>query len=330
VIGTILGSFQGPAYMASVSMIVPKEQLARANGLSGTSDAISSLLAPLTAGFLFGWIGLQGILWIDFITYFFAVGALLFVRIPQPPVAPDAEGTKKQGRTWRDAKFGWNYLRERTGLFGLLWYYALVNFLLNIASILMTAMVLATSTPQGLGAVQMATGAGLLAGSLVLSAWGGPKGKRIPAVIGFIALAAIGLGLAGLRTPLIFPMAGMFIMLFFIPLASGTSQSVFQRKIAPEVQGRVFAIRGMISQAAMPLAFLSAGPLADLLFEPLMRPGGALASTFVAGLLGAGPGRGIGLIFVLAGLLLVAVSGLAYASPRLRNVEDELPDAIPG
>jgi len=119
-------------------------------------------------------------------------------------------------------------------------------------------------------------------------------------------------------------------MLFFIPMASGSSQAVFQRKIAPEAQGRVFAIRGMIAQAAMPLAYLSAGPLADLVFEPAMRTGGFLAGSPIALLLGSGPGRGIGLIFTLAGLLLIGVSALAYANPRLRNVEAELPDALPG
>jgi hypothetical protein len=80
----------------------------------------------------------------------------------------------------------------------------------------------------------------------------------------------------------------------------------------------------------MPLAYLISGPLADFVFEPLMRDGALLGDSFIGALLGAGPGRGIGLMFVLSGLLAVVVNGLAYLNPRIRNVEQELPDVIPG
>jgi hypothetical protein len=84
-------------------------------------------------------------------------------------------------------------------------------------------------------------------------------------------------------------------------MGSSLSQAVFPTKVAAEAQGRGFAMRAMIARSMMPLAFLSSGFLADRIFEPLMRPGGALAATFIGGLIGAGAGRGIGLVFVLAG-----------------------------
>jgi hypothetical protein len=80
----------------------------------------------------------------------------------------------------------------------------------------------------------------------------------------------------------------------------------------------------------MPLAYLISGPLADYVFEPLLRDGGALANTFVGTLLGTGPGRGIGFMFVIAGLLGVVVSGFAYMNRHIRNIETELPDVITG
>jgi hypothetical protein len=78
----------------------------------------------------------------------------------------------------------------------------------------------------------------------------------------------------------------------------------------------------------MPLAFLLAGFLADRIFEPLMLPGGALATSIIGEFIGVGKGRGIGLMFLLSGLLLWLASALAYAYPRLRNVESELPDVV--
>jgi hypothetical protein len=145
--------------------------------------------------------------------------------------------------------------------------------------------------------------------------------------MGFISLAAVGLVIVGLRPSVPLIGAGFFVMLFCIPLASGSSSALSRAKIEPSVQGRVFAMRGMISQSMMPVAFAIAGPLADRVFGPLMLPGSALASTVLGEVFGAGPGRGIGLMFTASGLALLLISLVAWTNPRIRNVEDELPDA---
>jgi DHA3 family macrolide efflux protein-like MFS transporter len=322
-------AFQEPAYTASVTLLVPKKELGRASGMMQMGQALEMLVSPLLAGVLFGLIGLPGIILIDFVTYFFAVGALLIVHIPQPETiqSPDVAKSSRKGNFLSDAAYGWQYLRARNGLFGLLWYFALVNFLLNFAGVLVGPLVLSTNAPAALGAVDMALGAGMLIGSVVMSVWGGPQ-RRILGVIGFIALASLGLLLTGLRPSAVLNGAGLFLLMFCIPLASGSSQAIFQSKVAPGVQGRVFAMRSMISRSMMPLAYLLTGPLADRVFEPLMRTGGALARTFAGAWLGAGPGRGMGLMFVLSGLVLMAASGLAFANPHIRRIEHDLPDVI--
>ena len=325
-LSAIFAAFQGPAYSASIPMLVPKKDLARANGLIQTGRAVEMLLPPVLAGFLFGSVGMSGIIFIDFVTYFFAIGALLFVRIPQPEVAHiDEEG---QGVLLRDALFGWNYLRARKGLLMMLLYFALVNFFLNFAAVLMTPLVLSFGEPSTLGIVQTTFGVGMLIGSVVMSAWGGTK-RRIFGVIGFIALGGLGLSLTGTYPSGFVVGAGLFILLFCVPLASGMSSAIFQSKVALNAQGRVSAVRSMVAESMMPLAFLIAGPLADRLFEPWMREGGMLARTFVGALVGVGTGRGIGLMFVISGLALILASGLALANPRIRRIEQELADAIP-
>jgi DHA3 family macrolide efflux protein-like MFS transporter len=82
-----------------------------------------------------------------------------------------------------------------------------------------------------------------------------------------------------------------------------------------------------VTQDTTPLAYLTAGPLADQVFEPLMREGGALANTGLGTLLGTGAGRGIGLIYVLSGVLVNLISGIAYPNPRIRRLEEEVPEA---
>jgi len=326
ILSSCFSAFQEPAYTASITMLVPKKELGRASGLVQTGQSLETLLSPVLAGILFVAVGLPGIIMIDFITFFFAVGALLVVRIPQPEyVASEQSGAR--ATVLQDAIFGLKYLLARTGLLGLLIYFALVNFFLNISVVLSGPLVLSFSTAAGLGIVQTASGAGMLIGSILLSAWGGPK-RRVPGIIGFILLGSCGLLLMGLRPSVVVIAAGFFLLLFSIPLASGPSQALFQSKVAPGVQGRVFAIRMMISRSMMPLAFLLAGPLSDKIFEPLMLSGGRLTQIGLGNLLGAGPGRGTGLIFIIAATILILASLGAFMYKPIRNLEDDLPDAI--
>ena len=169
-VGSVFSAFQEPAYQASVSMIVPKTDLTRANGIAQTAQAVQSILTPLIAGGLFVSIGMRGIILIDFITYFFAVGALIIVRIPQPELSHG--GKQQKGQIRQDLSFGWKYLRARQGLFGLLWYFAMVNFTLNFAGVLTGPLVLSAHPASAYGLVQTMLGAGLLTGGLLISVLG--------------------------------------------------------------------------------------------------------------------------------------------------------------
>ena len=322
-VGSVFSAFQEPAFSASVVMIVPKKDLTRANGLSQMSGALGNLVPPLMAGLLFGIIGLEGIFLIDFITYFAALGTLLISRIPQPERIEPQEKVSQ----WHEAMAGWRYLRLNGGLFGLVFYFAQVNFMINFAAVLTSPMVLATFSPATLGYVQTAGGVGMLIGSVLLSAWGGPK-KKILSIMIFITISSLGLAVAGLRPNAFVIAAGYFVMLLVIPLASGSSQAIFQVKVPLDLQGRVFAMRSMISRSMMPIAFLTAGPLADLVFTPMLSEGGVLSNTFIAQMVGVGPGRGIGLIFIIAGLGTILITWLAYSNPKIRHIETSILDVI--
>jgi len=320
--------FQEPAYRASITMLVPKKDLARAGGIQQIGFAVESILTPVIASVLYLAVGLQGVILIDFATFFVAIGALALVRIPQPKRTTEAEGGEKKSM-WQDAVFGWQYLRKQPGLFGLLWYYAAVNFFLSLSGVLVIPLVLSFGVATDIGVIQMAGGAAMLIGGVVMGIWGGPKSRLIWGVIAAIALSGVGYFMAGLRPSTLLIGSAQFVILFFIPISAAMSQAVWQKKVAPDIQGRVFAIRGMIAYLIIPLANLVAGPLADKVFEPLMQAGGALSTTFVASLVGVGAGRGIALIFIVSAISLWLSSGYAFANPRIRDLEQEIPDAIP-
>jgi MFS family permease len=321
-VSSIFSTFQEPAYLASVTMLVPKEQLGRASGMSNLAQSLSIVISPMLAGFLFTVIGLQGIFIIDFVSFFFAVGALLVVRIPQPAVRPE---DVQRPSALRDGLLGWRYIRARQGLLGLLIFFAVVNFMVNLAMVLLTPLVLSFTDTRALGLVQAVSGVGMLLGSVAMATWGGPK-RRVNGLLGFIALSSLGLMLSGIYPSAAVIGAGIFLLMAFVPLASGSSQAIWQSKVEPSIQGRVFAVRSAIAQVLMPLAFAAAGPLADAIFEPLMATTGALGSALPGDWIGAGPGRGVALIFILGGLGQLLAVLAAWSNPRIRNVERELPD----
>lgn len=322
----VFGSFQQPAYSASIVMMVPKKQLTRANSLMQMGEAIQTILTPILAGALLTTIGLTGIILIDIGTFLFALVTLILVHIPQPEKTK--EEAKEKDSVWKDVSFGWRYLVDRPGLMGLIWYYALVNFFLNISAVMIGPLVLSIGTPTSLGVVQTFMGLGMLAGSLLMSVWGGVKKNRVLFVIIFILLSTVGFFIAGSSPSFAMISAGLFVVMFFMPFGGSISAAMSALKVAPDVQGRVAATRSMISQSMMPIAFLLSGFLADHVFNPLLVEGGALANTFVGRWIGVGPTRGIGLMLISSGIILFIVSGIAYANPRIRNLETEIPDAV--
>ena len=274
----VFGTFQQPAYSASIVMLVPKAQLTRANSMIQMGEAIQNIITPILAGALVTTVGMKGIIIIDITTYLLALLTLIFVRIPQPEVKEEASN---RFSIFKDVAFGWKYLVARKGLFGLLLYFAAVNFFMNISAVMLGPLVLSFGSATSLGITQTVMGVGMLAGSLIMSVWGGFKQGKVKATIGFIVLSALGFMVAGLQPSVVYVSAGLFLLMFFLPFGSGPSAALFAAKIAPDVQGRVFATRSMISQSMMPVAFLLSGILADNVFNPLLVEGGALANTFV-------------------------------------------------
>jgi MFS transporter, DHA3 family, macrolide efflux protein len=168
----------------------------------------------------------------------------------------------------------------------------------------------------------------MLLGGITISAWGGPK-NRINGIFLCCGLAGAFIALAGVTTSIVFITACFFLFLFFIPIVNSCSQALWQSKVEPTIQGRVFTIRRMLGISLYPLAIIMAGPLVDKVFNPLMEPSGLLASS-VGQIIGVGEGRGIGLLFIIIGVLFVIVTAAIYLHPKVRTMEKDIPDAVVG
>jgi len=159
-----------------------------------------------------------------------------------------------------------------------------------------------------------------------MSLWGGLRRK----VLGILALTPVlGLSLlaAGLRPSVPLIAASMLLFLAGATVINGCSQAIWQSKVPPALQGRVFALRRMIAQSTTPISYLLAGSLAERFFEPLMASTGLLAGV-LGPWIGVGKGRGIGLLFITMGLLLMVSTTWGVFYLPLRRLEEELPDAV--
>jgi hypothetical protein len=284
------------------------------------SRSLGQLIAPVLGGFLVVTIGLQGVILIDLITFLVAVTTLLLLRFPD---VPKPAGTRAKTSWVRESMVGWTYLLTRRGLFSLLLYFAIINFLLGGIEVLVTPLVLSITSPEILGVILFIGGLGMLTGSLIMSFWGGPR-RKIYAVLLSQGIGGCCVLLAGLNTNIGVLAVVAFVYFLGIPIGDACSTFIFQQKVAAEVRGRVFAVIGAVAGFVLPLSYVIVSALADRVFEPLMLPGAPLAQVF-GSIVGTGEGRGIGLMFAMMGSIAMLVTVLAYLYPPLRQVDDDLP-----
>jgi MFS family permease len=328
VTATVTGIFQGfqwPAYSATIALMLPKEQYARANGMLEMTGNASGIFAPILAGALIGLLGLTGILIIDLISATIAIGTLIFVYIPQPPETK--AGSEGAGSFVKETAYGFRYILSRPSLLGLQTVFMVGNFFENVAFGVLAPMILGRTGNNELifGSVQSAGAIGGLVGGLVMTAWGGPRRRVHGVLLSWFCIGLLGTTVVGLGQTLPIWAAGMFLRMFFSPVVNGSNQAIWQAKVAPDVQGRVFATRATIAWLVMPFGRLLSGPLADQILEPAMAEDGRLSPVF-GWLVGTGAGAGMGLQFAITGLL-AALTGLGgYLITAVRNAEDILPD----
>lgn len=328
VTAVIAGVFQGfhwPAYSAAISTMLPKQHYARANAMLEMAGPASGIFAPMVAGALIGSIGLRGLLIMDLVTASLAILTLLFVKIPQPVRSQAGEAAR--GNILKEASFGLKYILQRASLLQLQLLFLLCNFFFSMAFSVRAPYILARTGNDQLifGSAQSAAAIGGLVGGLLMGIWGGPK-RRIHGVLaGWAGSCLLGAVIFGMGQTTVVWIVSSFLGTLFAPVINGSNQAIWQSKVPPDLQGRVFAIRRLIAWFVMPLSNALAGPLADHVLEPAMMPGGALSRIF-GGLVGVGPGAGMGLMFVFGGGMATIVAILAYTVPTLRDVEVRLPD----
>lgn len=217
------------------------------------------------------------------------------------------------------------YLWRRPTLLSLGLVLSLVSFLMSVLGVLILPYSLArTHSALGFGIVLACADVGAIAGAASMAAWGGTR-PRIHTVMLALVAAGLVLAVAGVARTTPQLAASFFAFMFLLPFVNTASISIFQAKVAPDLQGRVFAAVGQIGVLTMPLALLVAGPLTDRVAEPAVH---SPAWSGVAWIVGGDAGAGMGLLLVVGGLATAALSLAAYARPAMRRLEATTPDHV--
>jgi len=315
-------AFQEPAFWASVSLIVPEGQFARANGMVGLAKSAMTMLAPAFAGLLLQSAGLNWVMAADLLTMSMALGSFLWIRIPSPP--PSVEGQQARGNYWQEMRFGTRYILQRRGLLEILVVFFFINLFGTITYMAIhTPMILARTggNEMGLGIVRTVMGLGGILGGLMISIWGVPRRKsRVFLLSTGASFLICDLLNAISRTVPAWSIAG-FLAELSIPFIVAPYYALWQESVPPDVQGRVFATREMLQVSSQPVGYLLGGVLADQLFEPALQ-GGTWVSAWLSPLVGSGPGAGMAAMFICTAILGGLTGFLGLASPAIRQLDE--------
>jgi len=323
-IQSIFGVFQGPAFTASITMLVPDEQRNRANAIMQMTSPAAGIVAPAIAGLVFAAVGVIGAIVIDIVTFVIAFAVVLLVHIPRP--RKTEEGAALSGSVWREMWSGLQYLWERKALFTVMLFIMLLNFVFSAAGVLQTPYLLARLGDEALYGLAMSLfNGGMVVGGILVGIWG-EINESVHTIMPAAILLGIFIMLYGMAQSIPFLMLISFLALIPNPFINALFMSILQAKVAPDVQGRVFAVISQLAMLMMPISMLMAGPLADQVFEPLV---GTAAWTPFAPFFGTEQGAGIGLMFGISGLLSAVVSVVMYLNPSVRQLETSLPDYVP-
>jgi MFS family permease len=312
------------AYGVSIPMLVPKQHYTRAVSMGSILSYGSGIVGPALGAVLYYAIGFTGILLIDIISFAIAIITVLFVHIPQPPLSE--MGRQSRAGIWHELAFGFRYIFSRRSLLALLVLVSLFQFAHDVGAALYSSMILARTGSNGevLASLQAAAGVGGVTGALLLSTRGGYK-RRIHGLL----LGMMGAGFSkivfGLGQISLIWIPAQFCSSLNFPLMHSCDRAIWMTKVEPDLQGKVFATHTTLSLFPSAIGQLLAGPLADYVFEPAMKPNGTLAPIF-SGMFGSNPGAGMALLYVICALCMLLVGIGGYAFPTLCNVEDLLPD----
>ena len=306
-VGVIVGNLRAIALSTLVTLLVPAERRDRANGQVGTVNGVSFLVTSVISGLLVGLSGMFHALLLAVVATAAVVGHLAAVQIPERTPQPADDGTAPR----LDLRGTVRIVAAIPGLLALIAFSSINNLLGGVFMALLDAYGLSLVSVQVWGLLFGVLSAGFIIGGLAIARWGlGANPVRTLLLVNVVMWAVSSVFTA--RSWIALLAVGMFVWLCLVPYAEAAEQTVLQRVVPFERQGRVFGFAQSVEQAASPLTAFLISPVAQFVAIPFMTTGAGVE--LIGSWFGVGPERGLALVFTVTGLV-----GLVLTLAALRT-----------
>lgn len=312
-VGVIAGNIMGIAIPTLVTTLVPEDKRDRANGMFGTSVGIAFAITSVASGIVLGRFGMMWVLVVALILSIAALIHLFFLPLIETKIIhihPES-GEEMKGPQKIDIKGTIRVVKSIPGLFGLIFFTTFNNFVGGVFMALMDAYGLSLVTVEQWGTLWGFLSFGFIFGGLYIAKFG--LGKKPLKTLFLVNIVVWSICMVfTLQPSIILLAAGSLIYMSLVPFIEATEQTVIQKVVPHDRQGRVFGFAHSVEQSASPLTAFLIGPITQFIFIPFMTTGAGV--DLIGGWFGVGAGRGIALVITGAGFIGLVVTLLAMRS----------------
>lgn len=298
-ISSVFSALLEPAYRATVTDLLTKEEYSKAGGMVSIAGSARYLISPLLAGLLLTVADVKLLLVIDISTFFLTVACIAAVR-----KTITAKGPERNSSIAESIREGWRAITEKRGVMILIIISSVMTCFMGTMQILAEPMILDFQTSKVLGIAETICACGMLVSSIMIGISGLKRN--------FAGILSVSLGLAGLsmvgfgfKENMVVICFFGFLFFFMLPFANNCLDYLVRTNIAADRQGRVWGLIGFLSQIGYVVAYGTAGLLAD----------GIAAAKNI------GVGRGAASVIMVCGVLLAAVAAVLYGFKDVRDLE---------
>ena len=309
--GGVIENMRNIALSTTVTLLIPEERHANANGLVGTVQGLAFMVTSVFSGLSIGLLGMGWTLLLAIVFTALAFGHLLFLRIPEdkPEVA--------EGQPMIDVRGALAAIRLVPGLFALIIFSTFNNLIGGVYMALMDPYGLELFPVELWGVVFAVASTGFIIGGLVVARFGLGRNPIRTMLLLVIVMGLLG-ALFTIRESWLLYAAGIWLYMTIIPAVEASEQTVIQKVVPFRTQGRVFGFAAAFEAAAAPITAFLIAPIAEFIIIPYMNEGGGEQTW--AWLLGEGEARGIAFVFLVAGLAMIVIALLAFLTRSYRTL----------
>ncbi len=313
-VGVIAGNLRSIAVPTLVTILIPEEDRAKANGLTGTAFGIAFLICSAISGLLVGAGGMYYVLILGIMMMIFSILHMWFLPIPEKEIV---HLEHQQGKV--DLRGTFAVVAAIPGLLALILFSTINNFLGGTFMGLMDAYGLSLVSVETWGLLFAVISCGFIIGGLFISKYGLGRNPLVAMFAANIVIWIIS-AIFTIQPSIILLSVGMFIYISVVPFIEAAEQTILQKVVPQERQGRVFGFAHSVEQSASPLTTFLIGPIAETFFIPFMTTGAGVG--LIGSWFGTGPARGIALVFTVTGIIGLILTVIAMNTKYYKLLSD--------